>query len=112
MLTKENYTKPEVEKIIEFTKIKCNQQHKYYLAGIIMRYLKANPNLIDCYNNRRAYDKAIEYQAHALGQLKPQTDFSQRCEFVEVLAEFDAKGNYDANAVIQKIIDYFLEGLI
>lgn len=114
MLNKESYTKNEVEKIIEFTKIKCKQQYKYHLAGIILRYLKSNPSFIDCYNNRRAYDKAIEFQAHALGQLKPDTDLSQRCEFVELLADFDTKNkdDYNATAVIQKIINYFLEGLM
>ena len=30
MLKKENYTKHEVERIIEFTEIKCNQRYKYY----------------------------------------------------------------------------------
>ena len=114
MLEKESYTKQEVEKIIAFTEIKCNQRHKYRLAGIIIRYLKANPNQMDCYNNKRAYERAVEYQAHALGQLKPKTNFSQRCEFIELLAEFDtnSKDNYDAISVMQGVIDYFLEGLM
>lgn len=114
MLKKENYTKHEVERIIEFTEIKCNQRYKYYLAGIILRYLKANPNLVDCYNNRRAYDKAIEFQALALGQLKPEVELSDRLELIELIASFDTqnKKDYNAMAVVQKIIDYFLEGLV
>ena len=114
MLNKNTYTKQEVERIIEFTEIKCNQRYKYHLAGIIIRYLKSNPNMIDCYNNKRAYDKAIEFQALALGQLKPSSDHSQRCEFIKLLAEFDTKDQktYDPIAAMQKVIDYFLQGLV
>jgi len=114
MLNKDNYTKQEVEKIIEFTEIKCNQRYKYYLAGIILRYLKANPSIMDAYNNKRAYDKAIEFQALALGQLNPKNELLKRREFVELLADFDIqnKNDYTPNAVIQRIVDYFLQGIV